>query len=182
MKRTNIIGILLIAVLAITPRTFAYTVSLDELALWSGNNLGLGNNVVVNAHIAGGGEISTGSGVNLHGVYSEDQIWLGSSAVVRGNVMANKAAEAAGNLDLQGDWVGKSVYFGSNANITGNVINALNKDSHRRINLITTLVPSFLRSAFIQFAGTTGTERYDSFVSGKYEYWAYTLKKNESIK
>jgi ubiquinone/menaquinone biosynthesis C-methylase UbiE len=63
------------------------------------------------------------------------------------------------------------------ANITGNVIDALGKDSHRRINLITTLVPSFLRSAFIQFAGTTGTSRYDSFVSGKYEYWVFTLKK-----
>ena len=62
-------------------------------------------------------------------------------------------------------------------NITGNVINALGMDSHRRINLITTLVPSFLRSAFIQFAGTTGTARYDSFINGKYEYWVYTLKK-----
>jgi ubiquinone/menaquinone biosynthesis C-methylase UbiE len=63
------------------------------------------------------------------------------------------------------------------ADITGNVINSLGKDSHRRINLITTLVPSFLRGAFIQFAGTTGTSRYDSFVSGKYEYWVFTLKK-----
>jgi ubiquinone/menaquinone biosynthesis C-methylase UbiE len=65
------------------------------------------------------------------------------------------------------------------ANITGNVINALGKDSRRRINLITTLVPSFLRSAFIQFAGTTGTARYDSFVNGKYEYWVYTLVKKK---
>jgi ubiquinone/menaquinone biosynthesis C-methylase UbiE len=65
------------------------------------------------------------------------------------------------------------------ANITGNVINALGKDSHRRINLIKTLVPSFLRSAFLQFAGTTGTSRYDSFVNGKYEYWVFTLKKDE---
>lgn len=62
-------------------------------------------------------------------------------------------------------------------NITGNVINALGMDSHRRIHLITKLVPSFLRSAFIQFAGTKGTARYDSFVNGKYEYWVYTLEK-----
>jgi ubiquinone/menaquinone biosynthesis C-methylase UbiE len=67
------------------------------------------------------------------------------------------------------------------ANITGNVINALSKDSHRRINLITTLVPSFLRSAFIQFAGATGTSRYDSFVSGKYEYWVYSITKGRKV-
>jgi len=64
----------------------------------------------------------------------------------------------------------------SKSNITGNVINALDKDSHRRVNLITTLVPSYLRGAFNQFAGTKGTVRHDSFINGKYEYWAYTLK------
>ncbi len=63
------------------------------------------------------------------------------------------------------------------ANITENVINALGKDSHRRENLIATLVPSFLRSAFNQFAGTKGTRRYSSFVDGRYEYWIYTLTK-----
>ena len=65
----------------------------------------------------------------------------------------------------------------SKANITNNVINALGKDSHRRVKLITTLVPSFLRGAFKQFAGTEGTTRYDSFVNGKYEYWVFTLNK-----
>lgn len=62
-------------------------------------------------------------------------------------------------------------------NITGNVINALRKDTHRRSYLITTQVPPFLRGAFMQFAGTTGTARYDSFVNGKYEYWVYSLRK-----
>jgi len=65
----------------------------------------------------------------------------------------------------------------SKSDITGNVINALGKDSHRRVDLIKTLAPSFLRSAFIQFAGTTGTARYESFVNGKYEYWVYRLNK-----
>ena len=65
----------------------------------------------------------------------------------------------------------------SKANITGNVIHALDRDSHRRVKLITALAPSFLRRAFMQFAGTTGTSRYDSFVNGKYEYWVYALKK-----
>ena len=65
----------------------------------------------------------------------------------------------------------------SKANITNNVINALGKDSHRRVKLITTLVPGFLRSAFKQFAGTEGTVRYDSFINGKYEYWVFKLNK-----
>jgi ubiquinone/menaquinone biosynthesis C-methylase UbiE len=62
------------------------------------------------------------------------------------------------------------------SNITENVIHALRKDTHRRVDLITRLVPSFLRGAFFQFAGTTGTARYDSFVNGKYEYWAYACR------
>lgn len=70
----------------------------------------------------------------------------------------------------------------SKANVTGNVINSLGKDSQRRVKLIATLVPSYLRGAFNQFAGIKGTARYDSFVNGKYEYWVYTLKKNESHK
>jgi ubiquinone/menaquinone biosynthesis C-methylase UbiE len=70
----------------------------------------------------------------------------------------------------------------SKANITGNVINALVKDSHRRVKLIAKLVPPYLSGAFNQFAGTKGTSRYNSFVNGKYEYWVYKLKKNESYK
>jgi ubiquinone/menaquinone biosynthesis C-methylase UbiE len=69
----------------------------------------------------------------------------------------------------------------STTNITENVINALGNDTHRRVNLITTLVPAFFRGAFFQFAGTTGTARYDSFVNGKYEYWVFSLNKIESI-
>ncbi len=65
----------------------------------------------------------------------------------------------------------------SRDNITNNVINALGKDSHRRVKLITTLVPGSLRGAFKQFAGTEGTARYDSFVNGKYEYWVFALNK-----
>jgi ubiquinone/menaquinone biosynthesis C-methylase UbiE len=65
----------------------------------------------------------------------------------------------------------------SKTNITGNVINALSRDSHRRLKLISTLVPGLLRGAFKQFAGTEGTARYDSFVNGKYEYWVFTLNK-----
>jgi hypothetical protein len=61
------------------------------------------------------------------------------------------------------------------------VINALGRDSDRRVKLIKTLVPGFLRGAFKQFAGTEGTVSYDSFINGKYEYWVFTLKKKSQL-
>lgn len=61
--------------------------------------------------------------------------------------------------------------------ITENVVAALNNDHQRREELIDKKVPGLFRKAFKQFAGTKGTERYESFTNGKFLYYNFTLKK-----
>ncbi|MBN1415860.1 MAG: class I SAM-dependent methyltransferase [Bacteroidales bacterium] len=63
-------------------------------------------------------------------------------------------------------------------NITPNVIEALGKDTERRERLIHEKIPGFLKKSFLRFAATKGTERYDSFRNGKFEYWSFRLKKS----
>jgi len=63
-------------------------------------------------------------------------------------------------------------------NITKNVVKALDIDSERRKKLVNSFIPKFLKGGFLQFAGAKGTERYESFASGKMEYWVYLLDKN----
>lgn len=62
-------------------------------------------------------------------------------------------------------------------NITHNVLEALDNDTRRREKLIHEKIPGFLKNSFLQFAGTKGSERYDSFRNGKFEYWSFGLKK-----
>jgi ubiquinone/menaquinone biosynthesis C-methylase UbiE len=62
-------------------------------------------------------------------------------------------------------------------NITDNVVKSLNLDHNRRNQLIQSLIPKFLRGGFLEFAGVKGTERYNSFASGKMQYWIYLLEK-----
>lgn len=66
----------------------------------------------------------------------------------------------------------------SEINISPNVVKALDFDHERRQKIIEKSTPKFLRKAFFQFAGTKGTERYESFANGKMEYWAFVLVKN----
>ncbi len=107
--------------LLVTLSAQATTINIDELALWAGGTIGLGNNVAVNAAIASGGEISVGSNANLRSIYTEDKIRLGSNATVNGSVLANKQARAGSGLNLSGSWTGSSVSIGSNANVTGDI-------------------------------------------------------------
>ena len=64
--------------------------------------------------------------------------------------------------------------------ITKNVVLALDKDSNRRELLINAKIPVLLKKSFNQFAGTKGSERYDSFSNGKFQYWSFVLKKVSS--
>ena len=60
--------------------------------------------------------------------------------------------------------------------ITRNVVKGLEKDTGRRKNMIENKIPGILRKAFIAFAGTEGTHRYNSFADGNLEYWSFVLK------
>lgn len=62
--------------------------------------------------------------------------------------------------------------------ITPNVVKALDVDTGRREELVTNLVPKWLIGGFLQFAGAKGTERYESFATGRMQYWSFVLSKN----
>lgn len=64
----------------------------------------------------------------------------------------------------------------SEENISPNVVRALELDADRRDRLIRQKVPKFLNKAFGEFAGVRGSERYESFASGRMQYWCFTLK------
>lgn len=61
--------------------------------------------------------------------------------------------------------------------ITQNVSKGLEMDTKRRENLIIKNVPGFLKNAFLEFAGTKGTMRFNSFNNGKFEYRSFVLTK-----
>jgi len=66
----------------------------------------------------------------------------------------------------------------SEKNITKNVVSGLELDTERREKLIHTKIPGMLKKSFARFAGTKGTERFNSFTNGKFEYWSFVLTKN----
>ena len=66
--------------------------------------------------------------------------------------------------------------------ITPNVVEALDRDDQRRKTLIRKKVPGFLISSFDTFAGTKGSERYNSFTNGTYAYWSFILEKKPPLR
>lgn len=61
--------------------------------------------------------------------------------------------------------------------ITENVIEAMKKDNERKLALIKKFIPSLFHNPARQFAGTEGSEVYDSFINRKREYFCFVLKK-----
>ncbi len=61
--------------------------------------------------------------------------------------------------------------------ITNHVVNALEADDALKRALIKKLVPGFVQNAALNFAGTIGSKTYNHFVSRKYEYYNYVMRK-----
>ncbi|PKP36711.1 MAG: class I SAM-dependent methyltransferase [Bacteroidetes bacterium HGW-Bacteroidetes-15] len=80
--------------------------------------------------------------------------------------------------EMRNDLISSGMEIISETNISQNVVKALDLDNERREAIISKKVPKFLKKAFFQFAGTKGTERYESFANGKMEYWHFVLRKN----
>lgn len=66
----------------------------------------------------------------------------------------------------------------SSEDITRQVLWALDQDNDRKVRLIDSLVPNFLRSSFHAFAGTRGTRIYEGFRTGSLVYRRFTAMKN----
>jgi len=63
--------------------------------------------------------------------------------------------------------------------ITPKVVKALDMDDERKRKLVKRLAPRFLWNIALNFAGTKGSETYQNFASGKYEYFTYILQKKQ---
>jgi ubiquinone/menaquinone biosynthesis C-methylase UbiE len=61
--------------------------------------------------------------------------------------------------------------------INKEVLAALDLDDARRRSLVNKLVPKFLHKIALNFAGAIGSETYERFVSRKYVYFSYVMKK-----
>lgn len=61
--------------------------------------------------------------------------------------------------------------------ITPQVVNALRADDGRRRELVKRLIPKLLHKTALNFAGAVGSETFNRFNEGKYEYYIYILKK-----
>jgi len=61
--------------------------------------------------------------------------------------------------------------------ITPNVVKALELDDSRRRYLVKKLAPKILHKTALNFSGAIGSETYNYFSTGKYEYFAFVLEK-----
>lgn len=61
--------------------------------------------------------------------------------------------------------------------INTQVVNALKADDDRRKDLVQRLVPRLLRKTAKSFAGAVGSETFNMFADGRYEYFVYVLRK-----
>lgn len=62
--------------------------------------------------------------------------------------------------------------------INKEVVKALELDDPRKRMLVKKLTPKFLSKVALNFGGTIGSETYNQFVSKKYIYFSYILRKN----
>lgn len=61
--------------------------------------------------------------------------------------------------------------------INKEVVAALELDDERKRKLVKKLIPKIIRKIALNFAGTIGSETYNRFLSHKYIYFSYVLKK-----
>ncbi|MDA3949689.1 MAG: methyltransferase domain-containing protein [Spirochaeta sp.] len=64
----------------------------------------------------------------------------------------------------------------SEVDIAPNVVRALERDNERKVELIQRRVPKMFLSAFSEFAGTIGSDRYRAFADGRMNYFSWNLR------
>jgi SAM-dependent methyltransferase len=62
--------------------------------------------------------------------------------------------------------------------VTQNVLAALDADGPRRLRLIASMAPAYLRSSLVEFAGIPGSRIYRAFASGRTHYVRFALRKS----
>jgi len=67
----------------------ACTVTLQELAIWSGGSIGTGSDVTIAGPIASAAGINLNKNSSVNSIYTTGSIWLGNSVIVGGDAIAN---------------------------------------------------------------------------------------------
>lgn len=62
--------------------------------------------------------------------------------------------------------------------ISSNIMRSLELDSERRTSLVKKYAPKVLQKAILNFTGSKGTATYDYFLTGKFTYKSFMIRKN----
>lgn len=103
----------------------------------------------------------------VHRILSPDGYFLFSDIMEKDNVTNIRQQLQTCGFDIK-----------SEKEISENVVKGLELDTKRREWQIQTKIPRLLKKPFMNFAGTKGTNRFDSFTNGTFEYWSFVLIKN----
>lgn len=101
----------------------------------------------------------------VHRVLKPKGLFLFADMIESNEVDEIKTKLAASNLKIK-----------SEKDITNNVAEALRRDTKRREIQIDQKIPGMFKSSFAQFAGTVGSERYESFTNGKFTYMSFVIE------
>ncbi|HAL45356.1 MAG: hypothetical protein A2Y12_11690 [Planctomycetes bacterium GWF2_42_9] len=104
----NVIAVIVLTVGLVSAQ--ACTVSIGELALWSGGSIGAGKDVTITGVSASKSAINLDKGTNADSIYTMGSIWLGNDVTVSGDATANgtisksKSAVVTGSSNSYADF------------------------------------------------------------------------------
>jgi len=88
----------------------ACTITIDELALWSGGSITTGNNVTVTGTMASASGVSLNSGSSVGSIYTLGGIWLGNGVTVSGDAVAKGTVTTAKSAVITGSSSGNTSF------------------------------------------------------------------------
>ncbi len=80
----------------------ACTVTMDELAIWSGGSIGTGSDVTITGPIASATGININKSSYVSSIYTAGSIWLGDKVTVSGEAIANKGIDKSKTAVITG--------------------------------------------------------------------------------
>lgn len=80
----------------------ANTITLEELAIWSGGSIGTGSGVTIAGPVASAGGINLNKGTNVNSIYTTGSIWLGNDVLVSGDAIANSGISQSKTAKITG--------------------------------------------------------------------------------
>jgi hypothetical protein len=99
-RKYNLAVCIIICGIALTAG--ACTVTMEELAIWSGGSIGTGSDVTIAGPIASAAGINLNKSTNVNSIYTAGSIWLGDKVTVSGEAIANKGIQKSKSAIISG--------------------------------------------------------------------------------